>query len=140
MSFFYEICGMLKTYFLKFFKYACLIIIVGTLFQCVNKVSNRPNFNVTILSELSIPSETSKTLLDASSITSSNENIFFVLEEECEKNEEIAKRNSLPVLTLTNLFRAFYSKEIRTPFFIFQPSSCSVSSIPLHVRNCIFLI
>ena len=135
---------MLEARFFKAFKYAFVLIVVGSLFQCANVFRSELSLKVNVSPELSISSPTSKNLLvvlnSRSSNTSSNQNVFFEAEEEFEKNDEISKRNSLPVLTLTNLFRAFYSKEIRTPFSLFHPSSYFVASIPLYVRNCIFLI
>lgn len=142
--FFVKFVLMLKTRFLKLFKYVCILIFVGASLQCVNNHFNYSNFKVNVLSEISFSSGITKTPLvvlnSSPSNTFFNHNDFFEIEEEFEKNKEIAKRNSLPVLTLANLFRSFYSREIRTPFALFHSSSNSLTSIPLHVRNCIFLI
>lgn len=113
-------------------------------FLYVNAGFNNLSFKLHYSSALSYSSHSTNTLVDVlqspSSNTSSNKNIFFEFEDEFEENEEISKRNSLPVLTLTNLFRTFYLREVRTPFIIFHTSNYSESSIPLHLRNCILII
>jgi hypothetical protein len=127
---------MTKTRSSKFYTCLLLAVFVITSVQCARSIA----YNTS----LAVFTKTSKSFSEVqhafSSGTSSKITVFLAIEEEFEENEDIIEKYHLPVLTYADLFSTLYFKEIHNHFFISQPSNGSVSSIPLHVKNCVYLI
>lgn len=132
---------MTRAYLLEFCKYVCTIFFVVTLVQCISTFSYNTSSKLNSSPELS---KTSQAFFGVhhshSSGASSKRNMFLAIEEEVEENEENTEKYNLPVLTFADLFHTLYFKERQNHYFIFQPIGSSTLSIPLHIKNCIYLI
>lgn len=140
LKIYYEICPMIKTKHSNFFTYLLLVVFIITSIQCVSTISYTAH-------EINTSAVLSKLLNNSfqlqhseSSGTSSERNIFLAVEEELEENEEITGKYNFSVLTFADFSRALHLRKINNHFFIYQPSNGSVFSIPLHKRNCVYLI
>lgn len=75
-----------------------------------------------------------------SSSTTSNSNILLATEEELEEDEDTIEKNHLPVLILPDIFFTFFLQETQNHFPATLQLSGSLTSIPLHIAHCAYLI
>lgn len=126
----------MKTSHLRFLTFFCLTVFISLITVKSQHVSlsasTRNSFSFS-----SLPSKISESKPDCS-FPGSHWSLLFT--EEIEENEEVSKKSSLPIFTFAYLFRTLYFTEIQNHYFVFQPEGGSSLSIPLHIKNCIYLI
>lgn len=86
--------------------------------------------------------KTSDTFLSQSHSHSSkpiSENNILLSVDELEEDETFNEKSSLPVLIFSVLISAYHIRESDNSY-ISQSLIISVPSIPLHIKNCIYLI
>lgn len=132
---------MQKNKRLIFFTCLLLGVFVVTLVQCAISSSYYTN---TKANSFVVFSGQSKVFFSSQSFhtagSSSDEAAFLAIEENLEENEEDSEKGHFPFITFAGLSPAHYFKKTYNHFLIPQPFVDLAFSIPLHIKNCIYLI
>ena len=133
---------MIKRKSFKFSTYLLLVVFIITSAQCVSTISHNTLHKISSIATLA---KTSIKNVEAPhfypSSPSPQKNISLAMEEELEENEEINEKHLLPVLTFADISQILSFKEVQNYHSIFLHTFSSlISSVPLHIVNCVYLI
>jgi hypothetical protein len=135
-----EICTMLKTCRRKFSNYAGIVTLL-TLVICAGAFVSKAPGQVNPSLE---HSTASRAFVGAghshSPGAASNENMLLTFEEQAEDDEEKMGKHHPPAFTIAHLLHILWVTEKNKPSSISQTSQISISPIPLHARNSVYLI